>query len=53
MKTRKWLRRIVVGLGSLVVLYFVAALVLTFWPEPEFTTDPEIAFARVLEGVLC
>ena len=49
MKTRKWLRRIVVGLGSLVVLYFVAALVLTFWPEPEFTTDPEIAFARVIE----
>ena len=51
MKTRKWLRRIVVGLGSLVVLYFVAALVLTFWPEPEFTTDPEIACARVIETI--
>ncbi len=49
MKTRKWLRWIVAGIGSLVVLYFVAALVLTFWPEPEFSTDPDVAFARVLE----
>ncbi len=52
MKSRKWLRPSVVGFGISAVPYFAAALVLTFWPEPEFTTDPEIAFARVLEGVL-
>ena len=48
-KTRKWLRRSVIGFGISAVLYFVAALVLTFWPEPKFTTDPDIALARALE----
>ena len=43
------MRRSVVGLGIIAALYFAAAFVLTFWPEPEFTTDAEIALARVLE----
>lgn len=49
MKTRKWLRWSVIGFGISAVIYFGAALVLTYWPEPEFTTDPEIALARALE----
>lgn len=49
MKNRKWLRRSVVGFGISAILYFSAALVLTFWPEPEFVTDPEIALARANE----
>ena len=43
MKTRKWLRWSVIGFGISAVLYFGVALVLTFWPVPQFTTDPEIA----------
>ena len=46
MKTRKWLRRSVVGFGSIAVLYFAAALVLTFMPEPKFTTAPGVALAH-------
>ena len=49
MNTRKWLRRSVIGFSISAAIYFVAALVLTFWPVPEFTTDPEIALARAAE----
>ena len=52
MKSHKWLRPSGVVFGISAVPYFVATLVLTCWPEPEFTTDPEIAFARVLEGAI-
>ncbi|MCB0215035.1 MAG: alpha/beta hydrolase [Chloroflexi bacterium] len=50
MRTRKWLRRIGAVVGGLVILYFVAALALTFWPEPTFATDPEVALARISES---
>ncbi len=34
-------RNLLIGIGELLAVYLVGALVLTYWPEPEFSTTPE------------
>ncbi len=44
----KLMRWILYGVAGLIGLYFVAALVLTFWPEPSFAVELELPTGNAL-----